>query len=106
MVICSTLTAARRALHPQLRITVLVPYRTTPYPRGAPMSPRPQPGSEYVLTVSCQDKPGLVFAVSSFLVQHSGNIRQSQQFDDRRNDAFFMRVHFDEIGRASCRERV
>jgi len=62
------------------------------------MSPRPQPGSEYILTVSCQDKPGLVFAVSSFLVQHSGNIRQSQQFDDRSNDSFFMRVHFDVAG--------
>ncbi len=68
------------------------------------MSPRPQPGSEYVLTVSCQDKPGLVFAVSSFLVQHSGNIRQSQQFDDRRNDAFFMRVHFDVAGHVGLDE--
>ncbi len=68
------------------------------------MSPRPQPGSEYVLTVSCQDKPGLVFAVSSFLVQHSGNIRQSQQFDDRRNDAFFMRVHFDVAGQVGLDE--
>jgi formyltetrahydrofolate deformylase len=62
------------------------------------MSPRPQPGSEYILTVSCRDQPGLVYAVSSYLVQHSGNIRQSQQFDDRSNDEFFMRVHFDVAG--------
>ena len=27
---------------------------------------------EYVLTLSCPDKPGIVYAVASFLVQHSG----------------------------------
>jgi formyltetrahydrofolate deformylase len=47
-----------------------------------------------VLTLSCPDRPGLVYAVSSFLVQHSCNILQSQQFDDTLHDRFFMRVHF------------
>jgi formyltetrahydrofolate deformylase len=56
------------------------------------MSPRPQPGREFVLTVSCNDRPGLVFAVSSYLVQHRGNILSSQQFDDRETGRFFMRV--------------
>jgi formyltetrahydrofolate deformylase len=56
------------------------------------MSPRPQPGREFVLTVSCNDRPGLVFAVSSYLVQHQGNILSSQQFDDRETGRFFMRV--------------
>jgi formyltetrahydrofolate deformylase len=56
------------------------------------MSPRPQPGREFVLTVSCADRPGLVFAVSSYLVQHQGNILSSQQFDDRETGRFFMRV--------------
>jgi formyltetrahydrofolate deformylase len=59
------------------------------------MSPQPQPGREYILTLSCPDRPGLVFAVSSFLVQNSGNILESQQFDDRLHDRFFMRVHFE-----------
>ncbi|MFF4212013.1 formyltetrahydrofolate deformylase [Streptomyces sp. NPDC001796] len=59
------------------------------------MSPRPQPGDEYVLTFSCPDRAGLVHAVSGFLVRNSGNILQSQQFDDRLQDRFFMRVHFD-----------
>jgi formyltetrahydrofolate deformylase len=58
----------------------------------SPMSPRPQPGREFVLTVSCDDRPGLVFAVSSYVVQHRGNILSSQQFDDRRTGLFFMRV--------------
>ncbi|MGY5050209.1 formyltetrahydrofolate deformylase [Streptomyces sp. 900105755] len=58
------------------------------------MSPRPQPGREFVLTLSCPDRAGLVHAVTGFLVGHGGNILESQQFDDRLQDRFFMRVHF------------
>jgi len=39
-------------------------------------------GREYVLTLSCPDKPGIVYAVSSFLVQHSANILASQQYGE------------------------
>jgi formyltetrahydrofolate deformylase len=59
------------------------------------MSPRPQSGSEFVLTLSCPDRAGLVHAVTTFLVGHSGNILESQQFDDRLQNRFFMRVLFD-----------
>ena len=52
------------------------------------------PRREYILTLSCADTPGLVFAVSGYLVQHSCNILQNQQFDDRLTGLFFMRVHF------------
>lgn len=58
------------------------------------MAPRPAAGREYVLTLTCPDTPGIVYAVSSFLVQQGGNISQSQQFDDRLTDQFFMRVQF------------
>ncbi|HEX4834190.1 MAG TPA: formyltetrahydrofolate deformylase [Trebonia sp.] len=51
-------------------------------------------GLEYILTLSCPDKPGIVYAVSSFLVQHSANIIDSQQYGDLAEDRFFMRVHF------------
>ncbi len=55
-------------------------------------------GREYVLTLSCPDKPGIVYAVSSFLVQHSGNILASQQYGQPETESpdgrFFMRVHF------------
>ncbi len=61
----------------------------------APPTHPARAGGEYVLTLSCPDRPGLVYAVSSFLVQHSGNILSSQQFDDRLHERFFMRVHFD-----------
>ena len=53
---------------------------------------------EYVLTLSCPDKPGIVYAVSSFLVQHSANILASQQYSQPETASpdgwFFMRVHF------------
>jgi formyltetrahydrofolate deformylase len=62
------------------------------------MAPRPAPGREYILTLSCPDTPGLVYAVSSFLVQQAANIRQSQQFDDPLTDRFFMRVQFSLTG--------
>ncbi len=51
-------------------------------------------GREFVLTLSCPDKPGIVYAVSSFLVQHSGNIIDSQQYGEPDGGLFFMRVHF------------
>jgi formyltetrahydrofolate deformylase len=51
-------------------------------------------GQEFVLTLSCPDKPGIVYAVSSFLVQHSANIIASQQFGQPDDGRFFMRVHF------------
>ena len=51
-------------------------------------------GREFVLTLSCPDKPGIVYAVSSFLVQHSANILASQQYGESPDGRFFMRVHF------------
>ncbi len=47
------------------------------------------------LTLSCDDKPGLVAAVASFLASHGGNIVDAQQFDDRLTHRFFMRVVFE-----------
>jgi formyltetrahydrofolate deformylase len=58
------------------------------------MSTPSEGGLEYILTLSCPDKPGIVYAVSSFLVQHSANIIDSQQYGDGDGGRFFMRVHF------------
>ncbi|MEU3047450.1 MULTISPECIES: formyltetrahydrofolate deformylase [unclassified Streptomyces] len=49
---------------------------------------------EYVLTLSCPDKKGIVHAVSSYLFITGCNIEDSQQFGDRDTGLFFMRVHF------------
>ena len=58
------------------------------------MSTEERGGQEFILTLSCPDKPGIVYAVSSFLVQHSGNIVDSQQYGQPDDGRFFMRVHF------------
>jgi formyltetrahydrofolate deformylase len=58
------------------------------------MSMEERGGLEFVLTLSCPDKPGIVYAVSSFLVQHSGNIIDSQQYGQADDGRFFMRVYF------------
>lgn len=51
-------------------------------------------GREYVLTLTCPESPGIVFAVSRFVMEQRGNISASHQFDDRLTDTFFMRVQF------------
>ncbi|MGW8399152.1 formyltetrahydrofolate deformylase [Streptomyces lydicus] len=49
---------------------------------------------QYVLTLSCPDKQGIVHAVSSYLFITGCNIEDSQQFGDHDTGLFFMRVHF------------
>ena len=50
--------------------------------------------ADYVLTLSCQDKQGIVAAVSNSIAAQRGNIVESAQFYDVSNDMFFMRVRF------------
>ncbi|MEU4576958.1 formyltetrahydrofolate deformylase [Nonomuraea sp. ATR24] len=50
--------------------------------------------AEYVLTLSCPDRPGVVAAVAGLLARHGCNITESQQFGDREQARFFMRVQF------------
>ncbi len=59
---------------------------------AAPAS-QPSPAT-FVLTLQCPDRAGIVHAVSGLLVEHHGNILESQQFDDTQEDRFFMRVRF------------
>jgi formyltetrahydrofolate deformylase len=52
------------------------------------------PDHQYVLTLSCPDRPGIVSAVSTFLAHNGQNILDAQQFDDVETNKFFMRVVF------------
>ncbi|MCW2818744.1 MAG: formyltetrahydrofolate deformylase [Marmoricola sp.] len=52
------------------------------------------PSGDFVLALDCPDRPGIVHAVTGFLVEHGGNIVESQQFGDRLNGRFFMRIDF------------
>ncbi|MDL4821970.1 formyltetrahydrofolate deformylase [Actinomadura opuntiae] len=49
---------------------------------------------QYVLTLSCPDRPGIVAAVSGLLAERGCNIVESQQFGDPDSGTFFMRVQF------------
>jgi formyltetrahydrofolate deformylase len=53
------------------------------------------PDNDFILTLRCRDRPGIVHAVSGFLVRNSGNIIASAQFGDFETGRFFMRVHFE-----------
>ena len=48
----------------------------------------------YVLTLSCLDRPGIVHAVSGFLLECGGNIEEAAQYNDHSTGLFFMRVQF------------
>ena len=64
--------------------------------------PPGDPAGEYVLALSCPDRPGIVHAVSGFLVGHGGNILESQQYGDQDSGRFFMRIDFTVTGARSA----
>lgn len=47
---------------------------------------------DFVLTISCKDRPGIVHAVTGAIARGGGNVVQSQQFGDPESGLFFMRV--------------
>ncbi len=49
---------------------------------------------EYVLTLTCPDRPGIVRDVSTFIADNDGNIIDSAQFGDPETNLFCMRIHF------------
>ncbi len=48
----------------------------------------------YILNLSCPDRPGIVHAVSGFLLERGGNIEEAAQYNDHDTGLFFMRVQF------------
>ncbi|AOW11595.1 formyltetrahydrofolate deformylase [Hydrogenophaga crassostreae] len=48
----------------------------------------------YVLTLSCQDRSGIVHAVSGFLLERGGNIEEAAQYNDHATGLFFLRIQF------------
>jgi formyltetrahydrofolate deformylase len=62
------------------------------------------PASTYVLTLSCQNRPGIVAAVATYLFEHGGDIREAQQFDDGQTGKFFARIAFDLAGSTGFEE--
>ena len=58
------------------------------------MSDNPRVPKNYILTLSCPDRPGIVHAVSGFLLVRGGNIEEAAQLHDSGTGLFFMRVRF------------
>ena len=48
----------------------------------------------YVLTLRCDNRPGIVAAVATRLAENGGDITEAAQFDDALTGKFFMRVAF------------
>lgn len=51
--------------------------------------------TQFILTLSCQNRPGIVAAVATTIFEHGGNVRESQQFDDTESGRFFARIVLD-----------
>ena len=62
---------------------------------ASPPSIARRPTMTAILTLSCPDRPGLVHAVSGYLVEVRANIVESAQFEDPLSGRFFMRIRFD-----------
>lgn len=50
--------------------------------------------NDYILTLSCPDRIGIVHSVTGWLLNQHGNIIDAQQFGDLETQRFFLRVHF------------
>lgn len=48
--------------------------------------------THWIVTLTCDDKPGIVHAISGAIVEAGGNITESQQFSSGDTGRFFMRL--------------
>jgi formyltetrahydrofolate deformylase len=63
----------------------------------------------YVMTLSCEDKPGIVAAITTELAALGANIAESNQFWDRQTGRFFMRIAYaapEEVTRAEVERAI
>lgn len=58
------------------------------------------------LLLVCEDRPGLVAAVATFIHEHGGNILHADQHTDREEGVFLQRVEFDLSGLDLAREAI
>jgi formyltetrahydrofolate deformylase len=62
--------------------------------------------AQFVLALSCPDRPGIVAAVSTHLFERGCNILDAQQYDDTETTRFFMRVVFQREEEAGGLEKL
>ena len=56
---------------------------------------------QFILTLSCVNRPGIGAAVSTYMFEAQFNILDAAQFDDTANGRFFMRVVLNPVGEAA-----
>lgn len=61
--------------------------------------------SHLIVTLMCDDQPGIVHAISGAVVAAAGNITESQQFSSHDTGRFFMRLQVETPGDAGTLER-
>ena len=49
--------------------------------------------SDYILTIDGPQRPGIVHALTGFLLEHHGDIIELKQYDDVRSGHYFSRIH-------------
>ncbi len=49
---------------------------------------------DFILTLACTDRPGIVASVAGTIAELGANILESSQYGDPETNSFFMRVHF------------
>ena len=67
---------------------------TEPVAVAAPRTDQASTRSSGVLTLTCTERPGIVQAVTSFLLTHGLNIVEHHQFDDSDRQVLFLRTAF------------
>ena len=72
------------------------------FPRRRHPDWEPAPGlsnnprmARHIMTLTCDDRPGIVAAVSAALLDVNANILENQQYSDEDTNLFFMRTVFD-----------
>ncbi|MDN5735644.1 MAG: formyltetrahydrofolate deformylase [Brevibacterium aurantiacum] len=56
---------------------------------------------DYVFTLECDERPGILHSVTGALLTHGGDIKELKQFDDQYTERLFLRIDFslqDEAG--------
>ncbi len=67
------------------------------------------PTGEYVLSLRCEDRPGIIAAVSTCLFEQGCDIRDAAQFGDEETRGFFVRIHLQSpagLSEAALREAL
>jgi formyltetrahydrofolate deformylase len=64
----------------------------------------PAPSTHWILTLVCEDRPGIVHATSGAIVEAGGNITESQQFSSADTGTFFMRLQVESAASRSAFE--